>query len=158
MVSTASAAATASAVVEIRQVDLPGGYGAVRGLLLDCPLLQRDDQGWHCDEGRLRLEESPLAAQTASWQGMFQSAGHWSIRIPRLILGGGSLALTASAQAAGWSMALRPNRVPVGRIDGLIPGGALPVDWGVAGRASGVVELSGQSSDPARLIADLVID
>lgn len=153
-----SAAASASAVVEIEYVDLPGGHGALRGLVLDCLSLQRDDRGWHCDEGRLRLKESPLAAQAASWQGMFQSAGHWSIRITQLTIGPGSLAVTASAQAAGWSMAVRPHRVPVERIDSLIPGGALPADWGVVGRASGVVELAGQSSDPARLVADLVID
>ena len=153
-----SAAATASGVVEIEHVDLPGGYGAVHGLLLDCPLLQRDDRGWHCDEGRLRLEESPLAAQAGSWQGMFQSAEHWSIRIPRLTMGPGTLALTASAQAAEWSMAVRPHRVPVERFDSLIPAAAVPADWGVAGRASGVVELSGRSGDPGRLVADLVID
>lgn len=151
-------AATVSAVVEIEHVDLPGSHGALRGLLLECPLLQREDRGWHCDEGLLRLKESPLAAQAASWQGMFQSAGHWSIRIPQLTIGPGSLGLTASAQAAGWSMALRPHRVPVERIDSLIPGGALPADWDLAGHASGVVELAGQSSDPGRLVADLVID
>ena len=153
-------AALARATIRVARVELPGGHGALSDLRLECAVLQPTrGSGWHCPGGSLRVADSPLQrAQETPLEGYFASAHDWSIRIPRIELGRGQLALAASAQGSGWRIDLTPHRVGVRDLVRLSGAAVLPRDWGIDGRLSGTLGLAGESALPSRIGADLVVD
>jgi len=147
-----------AATVRLDRLELPDARGSVQGLRLECPQLVRSEQGWGCEEGRLKVEDSPLQAQDAAWQGSIASDGRLRLSIPKLAIAQGTFALEISAQDGTWSAQLTPHRVEIGELAALGGTLALPDDWGVKGRVSGAVSLGGGAGGVSRVAADILVD
>ena len=147
-----------SLAVAVGRLELPQGHGTVDGLRLECPALGRDAQGWRCETGRLSVGDSPIQAQQASWQGRYAIDGGLSLEIPKLAVAGGSLGLELSWSGGAWSLRVRPHRTSLPQLTVLSGALELPRGWEIQGRASGLVTLTGEAAESARLTADLVVD
>jgi len=146
------------ATVRLDRLELPQAQGSVRGLHLECPRLVRSEQGWGCEEGRLRVEDSPVQAQDATWRGSYANDGRLHLSIPKLAVAQGAVALEISAEDGVWSAQLTPYRTQVGQLAAISGMLELPADWGIGGRASGTVRLEGGADGVSRVAADILLD
>ena len=143
--------------ITVANLVLPDDHGSLKGLRLECPV-QRHASAWACDDGRLRLEASPIQTQDASWQGSYTDDGRLQITIPRLSVARGTVALELLADDGVWSARVRPNRTAIAQLAALSGQLALPSDWGIQGRTSGLVKLAGDPAGLTSVDADLVFD
>ena len=155
---TTPAADVATVDLRVGALELPAGYGELRGLQFSCESLAREPGAWQCEEGELRVRASPVQAQDTTWQGRLTEQGEWQINIPRLALGKGWFALELSNQAQRWNAEVRAHRLAISRLADLFPFVDLPRDWGIKGRISGLSRASGESAAVADAYADLLLD
>jgi hypothetical protein len=144
--------------IAVRHLELPDAYGSLDGLHLECPALRRGGASWECADGKLMLEDSPLQAQHAGWQGSYRPGGELRLVIPRLSVGQGAVALELMSNDGAWSARVEPYRVSLLRLATLSPAVELPAGWQLSGRASGVLKLQGDDAALAGLDAELVFD
>ena len=144
--------------ITVANLVLPDSHGTLEGLRLECPDVSRDGSAWLCEHGRLKLQASPIEPQDATWQGSYVDDGHLQITIPRLALAQGTVALELNADDGVWSARLQPHRTTIARLAALSGQLALPSDWGIEGRASGLVKLGGGPAGLESVDADLVFD
>ena len=145
-------------VVTVDAVELPDDNGRLAAVSLQCDVMRDDDGFWVCDQGSLSATESPIGAQDAEWQGRFHPDQAWSVSIPKLSLARGSFGMQLSSSDTGWQADLALYRLAVDRLAGLSDAVELPRGWGVKGRASGKLSLSGKDNALLRADADLVVD
>ncbi|MCB1641447.1 MAG: hypothetical protein KDI37_06925, partial [Xanthomonadales bacterium] len=144
--------------ITVANLVLPDSHGTLEGLRLECPDVSRDGSAWLCEHGRLKLQASPIEPQDATWQCSYVDDGRLQITIPRLALAQGTVALELNADDGVWSARLQPHRTTIARLAALSGQLALPSDWGIEGRASGLVRLGGGPAGLASVDADLVFD
>jgi len=152
------AAGMASVSLEVGEMVLPDGQGTLHGVELECDKLQQQSNGWHCSEGRLRAEESPIGTQETGWNGFFNSGSDWQVDVARLELAQGTVALKLGAGQGDLSADLRVHRLAVDRLAEVAETLEPPRGWGLKGRASGSIKLRADALGPKRLYADLVLD
>ncbi len=155
---TETAADVLALSIELAELSLPDDYGSVHGLRLTCPNALHDAGGWACGDGRLQVDDSPLQAQDATWQGTYAPEGDAQLTIPKLALAGGEVAITLTRHDDAWTLRVQPKRVALARIGPLGRALELPRDWQIKGRTSGSLEITGAAASPQRLSAELAFD
>jgi hypothetical protein len=155
---TESAPGDLSIVIRVAHLALPADHGDLDDLRLECRVLRRDDQAWECPDGRLRLRDSPLQGQDATWHGSYDPDGNLRLSIPQLVVGRGAVALEFTSQAGTWSARIAPYRVALPRLAQLSPFVQPPRGWQLGGRASGVLALAGRAAALSGLDGELVLD
>jgi len=144
--------------VRIEEVVLPDGHGRLSGVELECVSLVQQEQGWHCEEGRLLARDSPVGEQESTWQGVFSGSEDWKLDVSRLQVARGTVALELSARQGDWSADLRIHRLHVVPLSNLTEAVDLPRGWGINGRASGAIKVQGDPAGATGFYADLVVD
>lgn len=137
---------------------LPDGYGTLHGVELACPGLQQADMGWHCENGHLKVAESPVGPQSAIWQGGYSAEEGWRIDIRELTLARGRVALSFRSTTGDWAGDLQILRLETPPLAKVLRFTALPRGWGIKGFLSGIVRLKGDDSGVTRLSTELVLD
>lgn len=148
----------AGITMTVDAVELPDGQGRLAGVSLHCDVIRNNDGAWICNEGNLATTGSPIGVQDARWKGRFHPDQSWSLSIPKLALDRGSFGLQLTSSDGRWQAELALHRLGVTSLARLSNAAALPPGWGVKGRASGSVHLSGNGSALRRADADLVVD
>lgn len=143
--------------IRVAELQLPDGHGSLTGVQLECDRLIRFPGVWSCPEGRLTANESPVGTQDARWEGEWRDDGTLALQVDGLAVARGRLDVAFHASDGVWSAKVTSHRAHVAGLAGLA-GVQLPPGWGVRGRASGLVELSGASTTVDVLEAELVVD
>lgn len=147
-----------SLAAEVAELVLPDDHGRVEGLRLECAEVAHLDGGWDCAEGRLVAAASPIQAQDATWQASLRPQGASRLEIPKLSIGGGTVALALTSEGGAWSARVTPHRVALLQVGPVARLAGLPTDWGIKGRLSGTLEAGGEGAAARRLKADLLLD
>jgi hypothetical protein len=142
--------------IRVAELQLPDGQGTLAGVQLACDDLVRLPGVWSCAEGRLTVRDSPLGTQDAAWAGEYRDEGALRLEVDKLAVARGQAAVAFTVDQGGWSARVTPNRAHVAGLADLA-GIELP-KWGIKGRASGELVVSGRSADVAGLEADFVLD
>lgn len=155
---TSAAAGAAAVDIRVASLTLPDELGTLQGLHFACAHAMRDAGAWRCDQGELKLRESPLQAQATRWQGRVGDDRDWRIEIPGLALGDGRFAVTLSGGPERWQAQLQAHRLELTRLSRLANAAPLPADWGVTGRLSGLLRVQGAADAVSEAYADLLLD
>jgi hypothetical protein len=153
-----SAAAIASVALEIEEIALPDSHGSLHGVELGCDSLLAQSDGWHCKEGSLRAQRSPVGTQETTWSGFFSAASDWEVEVTRLKLARGTVGLKLGARQGHLSADLRVYRLGVVPLAQMLETVELPPGWGVTGVVSGSIRVQADRLGPTGLYADLVLD
>lgn len=143
--------------IDVASLRLPDQHGRLTELQLQCDVSYVADR-WRCDDGRLRLEDSPVGAQTGSWSGFWQDSGAFSLSIPSLRLVGGTLGLSIIQQASAMQVEMQAYRLSVPSLQTLFELPGFPRDWNARGSLSGNLEWHSVDAAPGKARGEFVID
>ncbi len=142
-----------SARLTMKRFIHPAFQGDLQGVVLDCPELIEDEQGFRCSGGHLTVRESAYGPQSLDINGTYSRAGAYALKARSLKLLGGVVALDMQGSGGDWSLNVQAKQLALGTLPAVYSG-LLPGDTSLSGRSGLTLRVRGDAQGVASLKGD----
>ncbi|MET0064766.1 MAG: hypothetical protein ABW076_00310 [Candidatus Thiodiazotropha sp.] len=122
----------------------PAFQGDLKGVVVDCPELIEDEQGFRCPSGHLTVRESAYGPQTLDINASYSRSGAYTLKVRSLQLFGGAVTLDMQGSGDAWNLELQAKPLELNALSPVYPG-LLPGDSSLSGRAGISLRLQGDA-------------